>query len=385
MKKLIFLFCPLMLVAQVDPAHPAMAFWNVAGVQGYDQESYATYSTITTADDIQTEINAATGLGGRKVVLSAGTYAVSSTISVPDDVYIVGTDKETVIISSSVRNSTVSTDKTATFEFSGTQGSGISNLTIDYDDGGAGTPAKKNSLTDPASYDASLYTNAQSNFIVSAIEIEVDSQHNLISNVTITDSGDSPIVIKGDNNTVINTTIDGCWNKGTGGRGYFEVNGDSNLIKDNTVVNIRHFLLQDITQTTPDGPRYNVVIDNYFEVDVNFHDDDDGLNLIESNTINIPGSHGWTAIETGEFGTHDPPGPDNYIVNNTTFDYRDNSTPLSTTDVIYTHNENTDASGFGISSFIDSGLTMSIYGTFYIPPVLVNNPSQTNGILFTAY
>lgn len=53
-----------------------------------------------------------------------------------------------------------------------------------------------------------------------------------------------------------------------------------------------------------------------FEVDVNFHDQDDGHNLVENCRIHTPVWHSWPAIGVGIPEKHHPPGPGNILFNN---------------------------------------------------------------------
>ena len=98
----------------------------------------------------------------------------------------------------------------------------------------------------------------------------------------------------------------------------------------NTISRIRHFAVQQ-------QARFNVVLANHLEVDVNFHNKDRGHNLIEANTILIPRWHGWDIFATGgaAYG-HTPPGPGNTLYGNDTIS-RTGSGPLwNGTATVYT-------------------------------------------------
>jgi len=110
--------------------------------------------------------------------------------------------------------------------------------------------------------------------------------------------------------TLRSNFVDACFNKGGRGNGYYDIRGDYNLIVDERVRRIRHFAIQN-------GAKYNVVINCDIEVDVNFHNGDDGFNLIEQNKIKSEQWRSWGAFASGgaRFG-HDEPGDNNIIFNN---------------------------------------------------------------------
>jgi Cellulose binding domain len=84
---------------------------------------------------------------------------------------------------------------------------------------------------------------------------------------------------------IVGNSLDGAWNKGKGGNGYFRGSRvwDS-LYAGNTSRNLRHFTMQ----WSASG---NVVIGNDFDSDLNLHGGWERNNLFELNTVTVPYEH----------------------------------------------------------------------------------------------
>jgi len=84
---------------------------------------------------------------------------------------------------------------------------------------------------------------------------------------------------------IVDNELDGAWNKGKGGNGYFRGSRvwDS-LYAGNTSRNLRHFTFQ----WSASG---NVVIGNDFDSDLNLHGGWERNNLFELNTVTVPFEH----------------------------------------------------------------------------------------------
>lgn len=300
-----------------------------AGVQGGIPNNQPIARTLFPGDDIQAAINDVGSSGGGVVLLSSGTYNVDSTIDFQDGVVLRGESRDSVILQSTIR----STNEKDTLVFDNDRYAGVENLTIEYQVPGL-EPRQGNGLQD-GGFRQDYYQNnpgGRNDLYVRQIAINQNSSNNWVNNVSILDSGTDPILVAGNNNTLSNNLIDGAYNKGEAGNGYYDVRGDYNLIQGETVRNIRHFAVQQ-------GAAYNVIVDSTFEVDLNFHNGDDGNNLVESNTINIPSWHVWDIFDTGaaRFG-HDTPGQNNILVNNSTRDFGDGGSRYSEPNAIYTFN-----------------------------------------------
>lgn len=97
---------------------------------------------------------------------------------------------------------------------------------------------------------------------------------------------------------IVDSHLDGSWNKGKGGNGYFRGSRvwDS-LYAGNTSRNLRHFTFQ----WSASG---NVVIGNDFDSDLNLHGGWERHNLFELNTVTVPFQHrsGSCTANCGEEG-----------------------------------------------------------------------------------
>lgn len=335
-------------VSCFDSDFPEMDQWANAGVAGGIPSSLPVVLTIGPEHNLQAAIDNALASGGGVVLLTAGTYPISQTLNMRSNVVLRGVDKSTVIIESTVRGSD---QDSRSIYFNNVSNAGLENLTHFYRVDGC-EPSDREFLDD-GGYSQDLYLAdpcGMSNIRVNAIEISDSSSNNWIDNCNILESGSHPIDIEGDNNTVRNSFIDRAYNKGVGGRGYFVVSGDNNLVVKNTVKRLRHYVIQR-------GASYNVTYKNLFWVDVNFHNDDAGNNLVEQNTITTPSWHAWDPINTGAENYHQPPGPNNIIYNNTT-DYRQTGEQRSgTPGVIYTL--------VGFKNVVDTGRSEPQCNTLY--------------------
>ena len=107
-----------------------------------------------------------------------------------------------------------------------------------------------------------------------------------VKNVSVFMSGSHPIVTEMAKNMQFeNNRLEGSWNKGKGGNGYFRNSKlwDS-LIINNTLRDVRHLTLQ----WSASG---NVVRNNNINADLNLHGGWERFNLIENNLVNVPYDH----------------------------------------------------------------------------------------------
>ncbi|MCP3098013.1 cellulose binding domain-containing protein [Myxococcus sp. K15C18031901] len=116
-------------------------------------------------------------------------------------------------------------------------------------------------------------------------------------------TGSHPIVTEEARNLqLVDNVLDGAWNKGKGGNGYFRGSRvwDS-LYAGNTSRNLRHFTFQ----WSASG---NVVIGNDFDSDLNLHGGWERRNLFERNVSAVPYAHrsGNCTIHCGEEGGGGP-------------------------------------------------------------------------------
>lgn len=148
-----------------------------------------------------------------------------------------------------------------------------------------------------------------------------------VDNLKIEMIGSHPIVTEFSKNlTLQNIHIDGSWNKGAGGHGYFRASKlHDSLIKDNDIQNVRHLAIQ----WSSSG---NVIEGNTINADLNLHGGWERNNIIRNNTISVPFAHrswadgapsegSWQPIwfSSGVHGSDwaGPTGPNNLFINNT--------------------------------------------------------------------
>ncbi|MGW4210701.1 right-handed parallel beta-helix repeat-containing protein [Lentzea sp. NPDC004789] len=116
-------------------------------------------------------------------------------------------------------------------------------------------------------------------------------------------TGSHPIVTEEAKNLqIVDNHLDGSWNKGKGGNGYFRGSRvwDS-LYAGNTSRNLRHFTFQ----WSASG---NVVVGNDFDSDLNLHGGWERNNLFENNTVHVSYAHrsGNCRANCGEEGGGGP-------------------------------------------------------------------------------
>ena len=169
---------------------------------------------------------------------------------------------------------------------------------------------------------------------VGFIRFKGETKNSWAQDLVLLESGTNPIWIAPDSShiTLRGNDIYRCYNKGGNGNCYYGINGDYNLITNERVRKIRHVAIQK-------GAQYNVLFKNDFEVDVNFHNGDEGSNLVESNQIRIPFIHKWPVISTGGVKKHLPPGAGNLIYKNITDHKRKKYNSIPSSRLLYTLND----------------------------------------------
>lgn len=124
-------------------------------------------------------------------------------------------------------------------------------------------------------------------------------------------TGSHPIVTEEASHlSIVDNTLNGSWNKGKGGNGYFRGSRvwDS-LYAGNTSRNLRHFTFQ----WSASG---NVVIGNSFDSDLNLHGGWERHNLFELNKSAVPAGHRPDSCQAncGDEGGSDPDNADWYPI-----------------------------------------------------------------------
>jgi len=263
-------------------------------------------NALNTHKKIQDAINSTPW--GRAVVLSAQDFKINKPIRMKSGVALRGSTsngKQTTIIDTRTKGNNDSASALVYFgKFSDKekiQDAGIERLTL-----------KTNLGKPPTGWNT--FKNYRNNNKLKLVDIA--GNKNWLENVRLIYAADNPVTIQGNNNVILNTTVNGSWNKG-GGRGYFIVTGLNNLIAGNKFDNIRHVVIQRRSSSRAFS-RGNVFARNTFHVDINFHNGDGGRNLIVSNSFEVPRWHRWGDLAFGVRGQHQAPGKNNFLIKNTT-------------------------------------------------------------------
>ncbi len=302
-----------------DPEYPEIMEFVTAGRNGGIPNITNIKATLSPGDNIQSAIDNG---GAGVVLLTNGVYSVTNAINMRDNVVLRGQSKSGVKLSVDIKGG-------STIIFgNGVNDAGLEDLRLVYE-AFPDPPVEHRSGFEDGGFCSPCFQNDKPGY--SNTLVRFSGSHNWVDNIEAINSGSDPIEMFGNHNTFRNSLVDNCYNKGGGGEGYFDIRGDYNLVTGSTVRKIRHFTIQG-------GAEYNVIFRNRIEGDVNYHNGDDGRNLVEQNTILRPSWHTWGVFATGgaQFG-HDIPGPRNIIFNNTTFDYRENRVEFATPNVVYTY------------------------------------------------
>ena len=308
---------------QQTPTSPTNHFqfnpeWEKAGVTGGlpDEKKVKTIRLISPSENLQQAISSLAKDGGGVILLKAGEYIISSTIKLESGVILRGCNKDSVLLSVKIHGHHFSTGKPrqSALYIGNKHLVGIENLTLKYT-GASFEPMDKDSLSSP--WEKAVFHVRELRDTTLFVEhIWIDGSENCwVKNCKLLWAGNDPILITNSKYiTCCHNYIDRSYNKCDGGMGYYDLTNSSYvLIHHEKIRRIRHFAIQK-------GSRNNVIINNYLEVDVNFHDGDQGNNLIGGNTIRIPEWHSWHCFSRGDPNQHRPPGENNILFNNDAID-----------------------------------------------------------------
>ena len=226
--------------------------------------------------------------------MGKGIYNIDRAIRVPSNKHLLGQAKETIFLANRPSGTLL--------YFRHARSASINNITVQ---GIAGTP-------DPSN-------RSNHNYTVNGVLFH-DCQDCTLYNSNIYDIGMNPInMFSAEHNTIADCHIRGAWNKGAGGRGYLQIQGDKNLIRNNRVEKLRHIVLQYSGSSSGRlWAKYNVLYRNFFLQDVNFHHGDGGYNLLQENIITIPDykPEAWHCLMGPWSAQHRDPGPRNIAYKN---------------------------------------------------------------------
>lgn len=303
--------------SRFDPRYPAMREWAKAGVEGGIplRNALRIRERLKPGDKLQAAIDRTAAAGGGVVLLEPGEHPVTETIRLRSRVVLRGADNERSIISVRMKAPffRVSGGKQATaIEVVDAERVGFEDLTIRYDAVDF-EPYDKDDFS--AAWDRRVFheDEARDDQLFVHLLIFTRTRNSWVDNCRLLNAGAHPVGLSSCTHmTMRDNFIDRAYvKKDSMHGGYYGVWGSSYcLFYNEKVRRIRHFALM-----LP-GCRYNVVYDCDFEVDVNFHDADDGDNLVERSRIATPVWHSWDAIGIGAKGKHRPPGPGNLLFSN---------------------------------------------------------------------
>ena len=298
----------------LDPRFPAMEEWAKAGVEGGIPDSISTPITarITPKDDLQKAIDKV-AISGGVLLCTAGEYKLTSPVYLRSGVILRGINKSSVVLKpmghgffwrykGKLRQGAIL--------FKGIENAGIENITIQY---AAVNFEPNDKSSDTATWTIDVFHKRElrdTTLFVEQVWMH-QSKNCWVQDCNILWSGSDPIRITLSGHiTCRRNFIDRCYNKNDGGMGYYNISNSRHvLVCNEKVKRIRHLAIQNFS-------KYNVIIDNDLEVDVNFHDGDDGYNLVQGNRIKIPSWHSWSPLSVGVKKQHLPPGPGNLLYNN---------------------------------------------------------------------
>ncbi len=336
-----------------DPAYPFMIEWQKAGVEDGIPLQCINQPQIeidpTDTDGIQQAIdNSLTNNDLFVILLKNGVYDIDKPIRMKSNIILRGESKEGVKLNVTIRSNGNNTITST--EFTNIQNAALENLSFEY------LPPMDIKLYDDSNVPRNAFCgdmcfnnnpNGIDNMYVSFVEMLGTTKNCWVDNCNFKNAGTDPVEIRADHNTFRNNFIDGAFNRGGGGNAYYDITGNHNLITNERVRRIRHFAIQL-------GAKYNVVTQCDIEVDVNFHNGDDGFNLVENNNVKSEQWRSWAAFATGNirFG-HEEPGENNIIFNNR-------------------------ASGRGNSSLFSSRRSVFVFDQYVEPRLLTSTPPSGN-------
>ncbi len=341
----------------LDPAYPVMSEWAKAGVvNGIPPfEKWTILCRLDSSADLQRELDNASRKGGGIVWLIKGTYILRKPLRIHSNLVVRGAERTGVILSVKIHgyHFTTGRPRQSALLLENISGAGIENLTVMYTDASF-EPLDKDSLN--ASWDERIFHKPELRDTTLFVEhIWIDSSINCwVRNCNLIAAGNDPLRISNSSHiTATGNYIDRAYNKNDGGMGYYDISNSSYvLITGETIRRIRHLAIQN-------NSKYNVVVKNYLEVDINFHNGDNGYNLIEANVIRIPVWHSWHCFQRGDPGQHLPPGESNVLFGNDAL-YKNGLQENSNNNLVYLVNH-----VWNGKRIIETNLPVPIKHTFY--------------------
>jgi hypothetical protein len=275
-----------------------MPGWAAAGVRGGipPRDEGQIRFTLKPGDDIQASIDAAGRAGGGLVLLSEGRYDVTKGIHMRDRVILRGAGPDKTILRNLLRSDFAGDN--VGIRFTKVFRAALEDLTILH-------PAVQ--ALNPKLYESyENHYNRIKDLRVGHLEMRFCDDC-WVDNCRFLYSGTDPIYIDYCRRiTMRGNVVRDCFSKGAGGEGrYITMQSEYVLFCNESVMGIRHFCLQNKST-------FCVLFNCHFEVDVNFHYDTGGYNLVEGCLFQLPSGHLWRPISHGK-PTWMPPGPGNLV------------------------------------------------------------------------
>lgn len=298
----------------LDSRFPVMKEWAKAGVEDGipSTTNLKIVKRITPKANLQKAIDKVAKQGGILLLLP-GEYIISTPIQLRSGVVLRGIRKESVLLSVKIHGNFVrksNKPRQAALFLNNVVGTGIENLTMKYT-GVNFEPNDRDSFNSP--WEISVYHKPESRDTTLFVEhIWMNQSKNCwVQDCNLLWAGSDPIrITSSEHITCRRNFVDRSYNKNDGGMGYYNIiNSQYVLICNEKIKRIRHLAIHQ-------GSKYNVIIHNELEVDINFHDGDGGYNLIEQNHVIIPIWHSWSPVMRGDLSQHKSPGEGNLLFNN---------------------------------------------------------------------
>jgi hypothetical protein len=301
-----------------DPRFPEMKEWALAGVQGGIplRSSSVIRMILNPGENLQAAINEVADKGGGVILLAPGDHWIDQTIQVKSSVVIRGTNKDESIIKIRIKAPFFKRSggqSVSAIEVNQQERVGFEDLTIRYaavdfepiDKDDFHAPWDRSAFHEEEVRDDQLFVHSL---------IFSKCRNCWVDNCNLLWAGAHPLgMSQCQHMTMRDNFIDRSYiKKDSMHGGYYGIWGTSHsLFYNERIRRIRHFALM-----SP-GCKFNVVYQCHLEVDLNFHDADDGHNLVEKCRLTTPVWHSWDAIGIGSSAKHRPPGPRNILFDNT--------------------------------------------------------------------
>ncbi|WP_158969884.1 hypothetical protein [Paraglaciecola sp. L3A3] len=345
-----------------DSNFSTMQEWKLAGVEdGIPCKEALT--KVATKSVTETDINAFQDIidnviipnntSSAYILVEEGIHYLDQPLNMKSGIVLRGEDKNNTIIIVRIKHKWQESGSRKLFaiNFDDVENSGIENLTIKYqvkDATATYQPLDRNNFDEPNEsvpdiawpfrndYKVNLNNPDKVNpliddsLYVGLVKFDGTTKNSWMQDTVLLESGTDPIWIGTHTRhlTLRYNDIYRCYNKGGEGNCYYDIRGQYILVTNERVRKIRHIAIQQ-------EAKYNVLYQNDFEIDVNFHNGDLGFNLVEQNSIKIPFVHKWHNLATGGIDTHQAPGPKNLLYKNETAHKRSGYNNIPAVDLVY--------------------------------------------------